>query len=682
MRQNRDSATGPAGGNPASAPLPRGAGSATTRTSISPRGAAGASRGPAGASRGPAGALACGLDAVLLASGYGLNFWVWLGFIRLGHIPPEYVRLFALTVVPLVGLRLMMLWGAGLYRTLTPHLGFHELKVIGAANTAATAALAAFNLLTPFIVSLGPLYPPDSGGSHILRLPWGIVFNDWMLSLIVLGGVRFLRHQYDTAVMRSRSGEGRRALIVGVGDAAARVARDLAAQTQGRHEPVGFIDPEGRSAGLNIHGLAVLAGLGGIAEAARREGAEEAIIALDRASPRVVREVVERLASLPLALQIVPDLDSLVSGHVQVSALRAVGIEDLLGRTEVRLNEGGGHPGLRGKRVMITGAGGSIGRELTRQAMASDPAALIVVDLSENGLFELMEDIEDEAQRRGLAVHEQVGDVTDARFVERVFEGQKPEIVFHAAAHKHVHLMEAQPAEAVRNNVGGTLVVAEAAARHGVERFVYVSTDKAVRATGVMGRTKRVGELIVGALGAKEGRTFLSVRFGNVLGSRGSVLPTFQRQIERGGPVTVTHREATRYFMTVDEAVSLLIEAGTRGAGGSVLILNMGEPVKIDDLARSLIRLSGFEPERDIAIVYTGLRPGERLNEALASERETPEPALEGRVWVAREAPPPWEELEPRVRGLLAAAEAHDNARAMGLLGETVERFGATKRDG
>lgn len=676
MGQNSESESGAAatlGGGGAALPSPAGLKSAAVGGPTH-----GSGRGPG---RAQAGALACVLDGALLAAGYGLNFWVWLGFIRLGHIPPEYVRLFGLTVVPLVALRLVLLWGAGLYRTLTPHLGFHELTVIGAANTAATGALAAFNLLTPWIASLGPLYPMDAGGTHVLRLPWGIVFNDWMLSLIVLGGVRFLRHQYDAAVMRGRSAEARRALIVGVGDAAARVARDLAAQTQGRHVPVGFIDPAGDSEGMRIHGIAVLGGLEAMEEAARREGVSEAIIALDSASPRIVREVVERLGRLAIALQIVPDLESLVSGRVQVSALRAVGIEDLLGRSEVRLGAGGGHPGLRGRRVLITGAGGSIGRELTRQAMASDPAALILIDLSENNLFELIEDIEDEAQRRGLAVHEQVGDVTDARFVERLFEGLKPEIVFHAAAHKHVHLMESQPAEAVRNNVGGTLTVAEAAARHGVERLVYVSTDKAVRPTGVMGRTKRVGELIVGALGAEHGRTFLSVRFGNVLGSRGSVLPTFRRQIERGGPVTVTHRDATRYFMTVDEAVSLLIEAGTGGAGGSVLILNMGKPVRIDELARSLIRLSGYEPERDIAIVYTGLRPGERLSEELVSAGEASEPALEGRVWIARDAPPAWEKLEPAVRALLAAAEAHDNGETQRRLKAALEEFGGGRED-
>jgi len=587
------------------------------------------------------GLLALTLDAALLATGLGLNFWVWLGFIRLGHIPPEYVLLFAWTVGPLVALRVGLLWAGGLYRTLTPHLGYHELTVIGLANTSASAVLVVFNLLTPTIGSLGGI-PLDSSGEHLLRVPWGIVFNDWMISLIALGGIRFLRHQYDARVVRLGAGTSRPTLIVGTGTAAARVARDLAEQTQGRYVPAGFIDPNEEHLGLQIHGLRVLGGVGALAKAAAETGASDVVIALDQPSPRVVREVVEQLTARKFNLKIVPDLEALVSGNVQVSALRPVQVGDLLGRSEVRLDEGARHAKLKGKRVLITGAGGSIGRELARQALESESAALALIDLSENGLFELMQDIEDRAQELGIPVHAQVGDITKPAFVERLFSVQRPDIVFHAAAHKHVHLMETQPAEAIHNNVQGTVCVAEAAVRHRTGRLVYVSTDKAVHPSGVMGQTKRAGEMIVSALGAKEGLAFVSVRFGNVLGSRGSVLPTFQRQIERGGPVTVTDNEATRYFMTVDEAVSLLIEAGTSGAGGSVLILNMGKPVRIDDLARNLIRLSGYEPERDIAIVYTGLRPGERLNETLVGREEAAE------MEEARRAPLPGIEWPPR----------------------------------
>lgn len=632
---------------------------------------------PGGAgSRAVGGLLALALDAALLATGYALNFWVWLGFIRLGHIPNEYVLLLAWTVAPVVALRLGLLWAGGLYRTLRPHLGYHELTVIGAANTGASVGLVIFNLLTPMIGSLGG-FPLDSSGEHILRLPWGIVFNDWMISLIALGGIRFLRHQYDARVMRTGAGVSKPTLIVGTGHAAARVARDLADQTQGRYAPAGFIDPEEKNVGLRIHGLSVLGGIAAIPEAAEKLGATDVVIALDQASPRIVRQVVQLLSERPLNLKIVPDLDSLVSGNVRVSALRPVQIGDLLGRSEVRLNDGARHEGLKGKRVLITGAGGSIGCELTRQALASEAAALALIDLSENNLFELVQDIEDEAQRREVAVHAQVGDVTNEAFIERLFDGQKPDIVFHAAAHKHVHLMEAQPGEAIHNNVRGTLCVTQAAAKHRAERLVYVSTDKAVHPTGVMGQTKRIGEMIVSAIAAEERLPFVSVRFGNVLGSRGSVLPTFQRQIERGGPVTVTDPEATRYFMTVDEAVSLLIEAGTGAAPGSVMILNMGRPVKIDDLARNLIRLSGFEPERDIPISYTGLRPGERLNEALVGKDEAAETGEGKPVWVARETPPDWARLKPALEPLLEAARRHDDEAARHELKRILEAFEA-----
>lgn len=622
--------------------------------------------------RSPGGLLALALDAALLATGLGLNFWVWLGFIRLGHIPPEYVLLFAWVVGPLVALRVGLLWAGGLYRTLTPHLGYHELTVIGAANTGATAGLVIFNLITPAVESLGG-FPLDSSGAHLLRVPWGIVFNDWMISLIALGGIRFLRHQYDARVVRLSAPESKPTLIVGTGQAAARVARDLAEQTQGRYVPAGFIDPESKNLGLRIHGLGVLGGIDSIPRAAEKAGASDVVIALDQASPRIVREIVELLSARKLNLKIVPDLDSLVSGNVQVSALRPVQIGDLLGRSEVRLNEGARHASLKGRRVLITGAGGSIGRELTRQALASEAAALTLIDLSENNLFELMESIENRAREAGVTVHARVGDVTHADVIERLFSAQRPDIVFHAAAHKHVHLMEAQPGEAIRNNIQGTLCVAQAAVRHRTGRLVYVSTDKAVNPSGVMGQTKRIGEMIVSALAAKENLDFVSVRFGNVLGSRGSVLPTFQRQIERGGPVTVTDPEATRYFMTVDEAVSLLIEAGTTGAAGSVLILNMGKPVRIDDLARNLIRLSGYEPDADIAIVYTGLRPGERLNEALVGRDEAAETAEGEQVWVARVSPPEWTQLEPKVGALMVTANGGEDETARRELKRLVE---------
>jgi FlaA1/EpsC-like NDP-sugar epimerase len=276
---------------------------------------------------------ACLGDAVLLAGAFGLNFWVWLGFVRLGHIPSEYVRLSTLLVVPLVALRLALLAVGGLYRSRTPHLGFHELTVIALANTAATAALIVFNLMTPWIPSLGAAYPLDAGGTHVLRLPWGIVLNDWMFSLLALGGIRFLRHHYEAWLLRSRGPVARRTLIVGTGDAAARVGRDLFHQTAGGHLPVGLIDPEGENAGSRIHGLKVLGGLGRLREIVASARADEIVLALDQPSPRVVGEVLRRIPPNFPSLKLVPDLNSLMSGSVTVSALRPVGIEDLLGRS-------------------------------------------------------------------------------------------------------------------------------------------------------------------------------------------------------------------------------------------------------------------------------------------------------------------------------------------------------------
>jgi FlaA1/EpsC-like NDP-sugar epimerase len=416
---------------------------------------------------------------------------------------------------------------------------------------------------------------------------------------------------------------------------------------------------------------------------------DEIAIALEKPSPRLVRRVVEQCRSARLEFRIVPPLSHLLTGRIEIDMLRPIEIEDLLGREPVQLETASESAPLAGKRVLVTGAGGSIGLELCRQTIAQRPAKLILLGRGENSLFEALVELKPQADKAGVELATVIGDIRDAPLIDATFDAHRPQIVFHAAAHKHVHFMQAQPAEAIKNNARGTLNVARAAARVGVERFILVSTDKAVRPVGVMGASKRVAEAIVAMIGEEAEGAFLSVRFGNVLGSRGSVIPTFRRQIAQGGPVTVTHPDVTRYFMTTAEAVSLTIEAGVRGRGGEIFLLDMGNPIRIADLARTLITLSGLEPEVDIPIVFTGLRPGEKLTEDLLTREEGVTATEHGKIFIARAEPIARERLAPALERLFAAADRGDGEEIeRGLrelvpeyrAGETAEAGGGEKR--
>ena len=628
------------------------------------------------------------MDGLLLAAGLALNFVIWLRF-REGSVPDEYTRLFAHVVVPIVLLRILLFQGFGLYRSISRRTGNYDLMVIALADSIASALIVIFNFLTPLISGLGPYYPLHSSAEHILRIPWGIVFNDWMVALIAIGGIRLLRREVGLSLLRRKSGPWKRVLIVGAGDTGDQVARDLVMSTQGAYRPVAYVDPDPSLVGLKIQGLPVAGSLDDLPKVIEKYRPDDIVIALQRPAPRLLSQIVEHCRSARLGFRIVPPLTSVMAGRIEVSTLRNVEIEDLLDRAPVDFAEDGSADFLKGKRILVTGAGGSIGRELCRQALLQRPQSINLLGRGENSLFEALIELGPLAKEFDVELETIIGDVCDEPMMQKLLDRVRPHVVFHAAAHKHVHFMEAQPSEAVKNNVRGTLVVARAAAAlgapdtdwTGVEHFIFISTDKAVRPSSVMGASKRVAEMVVSGINEQAKGSFVSVRFGNVLGSRGSVVPTFRRQIEQGGPVTVTHPDATRYFMTTSEAVSLVIQAARlssdqAGHGGAELfVLDMGRPVRIADLARNLITLSGLEPETDIPIVFTGLRPGEKLTEDLLTQEEGTTATEHGKIFIARRETRSWDDLEVSLNRLFRAAGENDEATIRSIFKELIPDF-------
>jgi len=465
-------------------------------------------------------------------------------------------------------------------------------------------------------------------GYEYVAMPWApprsVVLIDALLGGLILCsgrlGIRFFRERFLTPQTRGMK-RPRRVGVIGAGDTGTALARDLLAKGWLGLRPVAFFDDH-RRPGSRVHGIAVWGPPEWLAEKGLGARLDEVVIAMPSVRPARLREIVEVVQKSGVRFRTIPSMGQLATGRVSVSSLRAVQIEDLLGRDVVEIGSENVRSLLVGRVVMVTGAGGSIGSELCRQIAAMEPARLLLVERSEAALFPIEQELLEMGQ--GGRVEAVVADVTDAVRMGAVFGTHKPAVVFHAAAHKHVPMMEGQPAEALRNNVLGTAQVAELAWRHGTGLFLLVSTDKAINPTNVMGATKRLAEKVVQGLQQREGgcTRFVAVRFGNVLGSSGSVVPIFTRQIAAGGPVKVTHPEVTRYFMTIPEAVSLVLQSAAQAEGGEIFVLDMGEPVKIADLARQMIELSGLRPGEDIEVVFTGLRPGEKLFEELSHRSE------------------------------------------------------------
>lgn len=545
--------------------------------------------------------------ALVILANY-LAFWLRFD----GNIPEEDVNIFLMTLPWLVILRCLTFIPFRLYQGLWKYTGLWDLKnIIGGIAVSSSV----FAVLVQF------------GFGQILY-PVSVMIIDALLLLVMLGGIRLTRRIFRGARF---GGKDRRVLIVGAGDAGEMIVRDMLRQAESNYMPVGFIDDDPAKVGQCIHGIRVVGTCRELPAVMERYHPEEVLLAIPRADLLIRRRIVQALQSWNVPIKTLPSVRELLECEVGVTQIRPLAIEDLLGRDPVYMETEQVRELVAGKRVLVTGAGGSIGSELCRQIIALNPLELVLYERYENSLHSIQ--IELQGLVGAPPFYPVIGDVTDAKRFEYIMARHCPQLVFHAAAHKHVPLMEINSCEAIKNNVLGTQMVAMAADRHGVERFVLISTDKAVNPTSVMGATKRVAELVVQSMAKRSKTCFSVVRFGNVLGSNGSVVPAFKAQIQAGGPVTVTDPEMRRYFMLIPEAVNLVLQAATLGEQGALYVLEMGEQVKVLDLARNLIRLSGFIPEVEIPITFVGLRPGEKLYEELVGEHEKAIPSSVDKIF-------------------------------------------------
>jgi FlaA1/EpsC-like NDP-sugar epimerase len=520
------------------------------------------------------------------------------------------------------------------------------------------------NIVAAVSISSSAYYVVLRWGLDAAVYPPSVYLLDSLLLIAFMGGIRLVRRTHREL---ARLVPDKRVLVYGAGDAGEMIVRDMRQSDLHRYEPMGFIDDNPDKVGRRIHGVKVLGTREALPAIMAEQKPDALIVAIPRARPATIREIVHVLEPYKVPIQTLPSLPDLIDGRVTVNQIRTLAVEDLLERVPLGLDVQPVRHLIAGKRVLITGAGGSIGSELARQVGALEPADVILLDRYENGVHALMtESLWQRARCRPRAV---VGDVSDAARMVSVLAFHRPDIVLHAAAHKHVPLMESNACEAVRNNVGGTRAMLEAALRFGVERFILISTDKAVNASSVMGATKRVAELLVQSMGVNGTGIYSAVRFGNVLASNGSVVPQFLAQIAAGGPVTVTHPEMRRYFMLIPEAVHLVLQTATLAKGGDTFVLEMGEQIRVLDLARNLIRLSGFVPDEDIAIAFVGLRPGEKLSEELIGNDETADPTpAEGILRVQLSTPPEWHTFTRQVLELEKLAEAGDDTAVIAKL--------------
>ncbi|HKU60786.1 MAG TPA: nucleoside-diphosphate sugar epimerase/dehydratase [Gemmatimonadales bacterium] len=560
------------------------------------------------------------LDAVLLGLSTMVAYVVRFEGLDWGGANLHTALVFLLCSLPL---KLGVLLYVGLYRRLWRFAGVAELEHI----LVATAISASLSTLLGAAVLPGLTLTP-------VRVPLSVLFIDACLSAGAVALPRLFIRLLGRRSQWRRLEAARRVLIVGAGAAGEVIVKELLSHPQLGMNPIGFVDDDRSKHGHRLCDLPVYGALSAIKDLVLRYDVEEVIIAMPRAPGAVVREVVRAAMEAGVKTRTVPGIFDIISGRVAVASLRQVEIQDLLRRDPIQTDLEQVRVLATGETVMVTGAGGSIGSELCRQLARLEPAQVLVMGHGENSIFDVMAELTE--RYPNVTCVPIIGDVRDRERMRLIFERYRPYAVFHAAAHKHVPLMEENMAEAVTNNVLGTKNIAELSAEFGVEHLVLISTDKAVRPTNVMGATKRVAEQIVQEIAETHGRNFVAVRFGNVLGSRGSVVPTFLRQIEAGGPVTVTHPEMRRYFMTIPEAVQLVLQAGAIGKGGEVFVLDMGEPVKILDLATDLIRLSGLEVGSDIEIRFSGSRPGEKLYEELFFDSESALPTGHPKVLRAK----------------------------------------------
>jgi FlaA1/EpsC-like NDP-sugar epimerase len=574
------------------------------------------------------------LDVVLL------NFAAYAGlYLRFdGHVVPRYIETY-LRIAPVhTAISLAVFAVLGLYSWVLRYASVDEILAVAAGGAGSAVSLFVLTQL-----------PPGQGFPRSVPIIAGV------LVLLFSGGVRLSVRLYLRVTQRIRrmadKSEVVRVLVVGAGDAGAMLVRELAKPASGSRKAVGFVDDDPSKKGAVILGVKVVGNRKSIPDIVRSLNVDEIILAMPSAPAQVLKDTVRLCEGLGVRIRAIPRLLDMAGKAFSMQMVRDIDIEDLLGRSEVKLDTERIKEYLHGKRVLVTGAGGSIGSEICRQVARFGPAQLIMLGHGENSIFTTRMGLSHDFPE--LACETVIADVRDSARIRDVFALWRPHVVFHAAAHKHVPLMEENMTEAIKTNIFGTLNVARASLIYEVERFVMISTDKAVNPTSMMGVSKRVAEMVVQSMSLTSKKTqFVSVRFGNVLGSSGSVVPIFREQIARGGPVTVTHPDMRRYFMTIREAVLLVLQAGTMGQGGEVFVLDMGEPVRIIDLAEQMIRLTGHTPYSDIPIIFSGVRPGEKLFEELLTAEEGTTATHHSQIFVAKQKPLSAEWFEDCLRNL------------------------------
>ena len=596
------------------------------------------------------------MDAVLVALAWYLAFALRFDF----EIPDRYEELLVKSILLVVALKIPVFVLFGFYNHWWRYVSITDIW--SAARGVVLASLLAFVVV--FLVD-----PVENA-----RIPRSVILTDTVLLLAFITGTRLLaRTIMERPGRHSLVAHGKEVLVVGAGDAGQLVLKEMQKNRAVGYTPIGLVDDDDRKKNLRIHGVRVLGTTGELPRIISDNRPDEVIIAIPSAAGETRQRIVEACRDAGVPVKTLPAVHELITGDLNLARqLREVEVEDVLGREAVELDLASIAKYLTGETVLVTGAGGSIGAELCRQIAAVGAERIVLVDSGENALVDIERELA--LERRYTSTVAVLADAKDRAKMRRLFERFRPGVVFHAAAYKHVPLMEANPIEAVSNNVFATAVVADVASEFRVKRFVLVSTDKAVKPKNVLGQTKAVCEWIIEAAAAREenGTHFIAVRFGNVLGSSGSVIPIFRRQIARGGPVTVTHPDMTRYFMTIPEAVQLIIQAGAIGESGDVYVLDMGTPVKIIDLARDMIRLSGKEPDRDIVIEFVGARPGEKLHEELWEEGEDAAPTQHAKILRCATQPvdPLWLDLE--LAELERLAETGETVEVVGRLGMMV----------
>ncbi|HLH31548.1 MAG TPA: SDR family NAD(P)-dependent oxidoreductase [Terriglobia bacterium] len=571
------------------------------------------------------------------------------------NVPPQERTLF-LQILPIVyAVRVPVFMFGSLYRTVWKYIGPKDLVRVAYCCTVSSVLIAAATFLTGFTVASRTVF-----------------VIDWICLMFLMAMVRVLPRLVKQSRREIQSGV-KNVLIVGAGDLGEMVVRETLKGAEGDHRLIGFVDDNDAKQGSLIHGVPVLGKYADIPALAEHHRLDEVLIAVTNVSARGMKDILRHCESAKVRHRIVPCVTDLLSGRVYPSKIRNVTVADLLGHRPVELNLAEIRGLLQNKTVLITGAGGSIGSELCRQVAEYGPAKLIGLDCTENALAEVQNDLRE--QHHGTSIEFQLCNITDRNTLFRIFRENRPDLVFHAAAHKHVPICESHPDLAVINNVRGTMLVASAAAEYGCESFVMISTDKAVNPTSVMGCTKRIAELFVQSLSRVTETRFVTVRFGNVVHSNGSVVPIFLKQISKGGPVTITHPDVWRFFMSIPEAIQLILQSATMGKGGEVFVLDMGRPVRIIDLAQELIRRAGYQPGEDIDIVFTGLRPGEKLMEELLTSDEQALQTPHSRIRLIKTPPRDFHKIKQQLEEICSIAEEQDAIALLEKMREIVPEY-------